>query len=119
MSEAVNIARLRQTLRLPTRVIRGSVLDAFPHRQYDKRFRFCRKCLGRGYHSTLHQLQCESVCPAHQKPLEVGCRRCGYEPLCLLNARFLETPFLMRLLRGTLQLQVVFDATCGKDVQGR
>jgi hypothetical protein len=91
--DAININALRQALHLPVKVIRGSMLDAFAHRSYCTQFRFCRKCLARGYHSTLHQLQCESECPAHQVPLQVGCRRCGYEPQCLLSARFIETPF--------------------------
>ncbi|ARL07192.1 hypothetical protein BOC44_25690 [Burkholderia pseudomallei] len=91
--EAVDVARLRQTLHLSKKVIHDSVLNTFPHRPYCERFRFCRKCLARGYHSTLHQLECESMCPAHQKPLETACRRCGYEAPCLLSARFLESPF--------------------------
>lgn len=89
----VNIPVLRKTLHLPAKVLLGSVLDAFAHRSYCEQFRFCRKCLARGYHSTLHQLQCESSCPAHQEPLQTGCRRCGYASPCVLSARFLETPF--------------------------
>ncbi|WP_438397103.1 hypothetical protein [Caballeronia sp. DA-9] len=93
LAESIDIRRVCDTLLMSPKALRASLFIGAPRRRYCTIFRYCRKCVMRGYHSVLHQLETEVVCPAHQRPLETACRRCGFEAQCVLSARFLETPF--------------------------
>jgi hypothetical protein len=89
----IDIRRLRDTLNVPLKILHGSLLVPSQRRRYSKLFRYCRCCLARGYHSVLHQIDGVDVCPAHRRPLETACRRCGYEAPYVLSVRFLDAPY--------------------------
>ena len=102
--EAIDVARMRVTLGLSRRVIRASVIAAHHRGAVCANFRYCRACLGRGYHSLLYQFERVARCPIHRRPLETACRSCGYRIAYRLNARLLETPYRCpqcRTLYGT------------------
>lgn len=89
----VDIRHLHRTLGLSQRQIRESmshpkVLDAEA-----PLFRYCRKCLNRGYHSVLHQSSCARYCPIHGTSLEVRCRTCDATAPYRLHVRLLDAPY--------------------------
>jgi hypothetical protein len=90
---AVDIRRLRDTLPLPEKTLRASLLKPSCHCQYSERFRYCRSCLARGYHSVLHQMEGVRICPVHRRPLETACSRCEYEAPYRVGAQLLEAPY--------------------------
>jgi hypothetical protein len=95
----VDIRRLRDTLPVPLKTLRASLLP-FRHGRYSGPFRYCRRCVARGYHSVLHQMDHVSICPAHRKPLETACLRCGYEAPYLAGVQLLEAPYRCAYCRG-------------------
>lgn len=103
--EVIDIGRLQKTLGVSRRVLRESVVAARRHGAVSDRFRYCRQCLGRGYHSLLHQFARICHCPIHARRLESACRQCGGQAEYRLNARLLETPYRCaqcRALYGTI-----------------
>ncbi|WP_322094022.1 TniQ family protein [Paraburkholderia bannensis] len=90
---AVDIDRLHESLRVPAEALRTALLPAIPRRRYSSVFRFCRRCVGHGYHSVLHQMESNSLCPAHGRVLDSACETCGYEAPYRVNVRILEAPF--------------------------
>lgn len=106
VAEAVDVSRVCGTLGVSPKALRASLLTAASRRRYCNSFRYCRKCLMRGYHCVLHQLEVEVFCPAHERPLETACRRCGYEAPCVLSASFLETPFRCAYCRAGYSYKV-------------
>ncbi|PMS34973.1 hypothetical protein B0G57_1125 [Trinickia symbiotica] len=89
----VDIVRLHETLAVPVKMLRAALLQPSQRRPYCSVFRHCRRCVAHGYHSVLHQIESISVCPAHRRPLEIACRRCGYEAPYLVSVRLLEAPY--------------------------
>lgn len=91
--EWVDVRRLRQALGLPLKVLRASLLPPQRYRITSPYLRYCPKCLRRGYHGILHQLELLQQCPMHGGWLQTDCRRCGQPAPFRLNARLLDAPF--------------------------
>jgi TniQ len=98
--DTVDIRRLHATLAVPVKTLRASLLPA-SHSRYSGLFRYCRRCVARGYHSVLHQMDGVSVCPAHRKPLETACYRCGYEAPYRASVQLLEAPYRCAYCRAS------------------
>ena len=79
--DSVVIRRLSDMLEVKRKVIRRSVVNNSEHRKYCSYFKYCRLCLGHGYHCVLFQRENETFCPAHNVSLETVCRSCGRESL--------------------------------------
>ena len=90
---AVDMPRLRQTLGIPMKLLRGALLPDSLSRIASPQFRFCRKCLARGYHGVVHQLQTIQHCPIHGGWLDTACPHCELSTPYRLNASLLDTPF--------------------------
>ncbi|MGF6507921.1 hypothetical protein [Paraburkholderia sp. 32] len=97
----VDIQRLRDTLAVPMKTLRTSLLLPSHRRRYSGLFRYCHRCVARGYHSVLHQMEGVGMCPAHRQPLETACRRCGYEAQCLASVQLLEAPYRCAYCRAS------------------
>jgi hypothetical protein len=91
--ECVDVRRLRQALGLPLYVLREALLPSQRYRAISPYLRFCRKCLRRGYHGILHQLELLQLCPMHGEWLQTDCRHCGQPIAFHLNAHLLDAPF--------------------------
>jgi hypothetical protein len=91
--EEIDIGRLRHGLGVSRKVLHQSVIVARRRGALCASFRYCRQCLGRGYHSLVHQFERVSHCPIHGQPLERRCRWCGCRAAYRLHARLLETPY--------------------------
>lgn len=77
VNNEIALRRLRRILRLPTDVLRVSMLGEAFHGRVPQAFRYCRLCASHGYHSVLYQLEDEDRCPAHQQLLRKQCPYCG------------------------------------------
>ena len=75
------------------KVLRAALLPPQSFRITSPYLRFCTKCLRRGYHGVLHQLELLQQCPMHGGWLQTDCRRCGQPTPFRLNARLLDAPF--------------------------
>ncbi|WP_204360102.1 hypothetical protein [Ralstonia sp. GX3-BWBA] len=89
----IDLRRLHHTLAVPIRTLRIALIQPTQRRRYSSVFRHCHQCMLDGYHSVLHQIENVNTCPAHRRPLETACRRCGYEAPLLVNIRLLESPY--------------------------
>jgi hypothetical protein len=90
----VDMRRLRQALRLPLNIVRASLLPDALQRIGSPYFRYCRKCLYRGYHGVVHQLETVKRCPVHGCDLlEEACRYCDSRTPYRLNAYLLDGPY--------------------------
>ena len=89
----IDLRRLHNTLAIPIATLRLALVQPTQRRRYSSVFRHCHSCMLNGYHSVLHQVESVATCPAHRKPLENSCRRCGHEAPYLLNIRLLESPY--------------------------
>jgi hypothetical protein len=93
MRDAIDVKRLRRILHLPAKELQESLLDAGQRGRYHRTFRYCRQCVGLGYHSVTYQMFSENRCPAHQRMLEAQCRHCGCETPYILNAHLIGSPY--------------------------
>lgn len=98
---AVNLMRLRRTLSIPIASLEIALLHPSQRRRYSPLFRYCRSCIARGYHSVIHQMLTFHNCPAHYRPLETACRRCGYEAPYRVNVLLLESPYRCAFCGGS------------------
>lgn len=89
----VNIRGLHRALGLPLKILRGSLAPDALQKICSPHFRYCRKCLGRGYHGVIHQLNSVKCCPVHGETLSVECDHCGARTPYRLNALLLDAPF--------------------------
>jgi len=89
----IDLGRLHDTLAVPLNTLRTALVNPTQRRRYSTVLRSCRRCMMDGYHSVLHQLESITICPAHRRPLEMACRRCGYEAPFRVNMRLLESPY--------------------------
>lgn len=89
----VDIRRLHQALGLPLKIVRGSLVPDSLSSFGSPYFRYCRKCLCRGYHGVVHQLKSVKTCPVHGCSLEVECGECGAMMPYWLNAHLLDAPY--------------------------
>jgi len=89
----MNLKRLQQDFGLSAKVIRDSFTPALLGNAISPHFRFCRRCLSRGYHGTPYQFQSVMRCPIHADLLETQCRFCGKSSPYHLNAMLLNSPF--------------------------
>ena len=56
-------------------------------------FRFCRICMGRGYHGVMHQFETIKTCPVHHILMEIHCGSCKAQTPYRLNAQLLDAPY--------------------------
>lgn len=91
--DTVDIRRLRQTLGLRLKTLRAALIPRSLQRCSSDYFRYCPKCLKRGYHGVLHQLEPLQQCPVHGSWLETECANCHQPSPYRLNARLLDAPF--------------------------
>ncbi|WP_229256230.1 TniQ family protein, partial [Duganella fentianensis] len=89
----VDLCRLHLTLGLPLKLVWDSVLPDALQATAGNHFRYCRKCLCRGYHSVVHQVGTNKCCPVHGDPLEIACRTCGAKVPYRLNVALLDAPY--------------------------
>jgi len=89
----VDIRRLHQTLGLPLKIVRGSLIPNTLRNISSPDFRYCRICLRRGYHGVVHQLESVRCCPVHRTLLDVDCDECGARTPYRLNAYLLDAPY--------------------------
>lgn len=89
----VNMRRLHQMLGLQLKLVRGALIPDKLNKISSVYFRFCPRCLRRGYHSVVHQLETVHHCPIHGSWLQTPCRGCGQSAPYRLNARLLDAPF--------------------------
>jgi hypothetical protein len=89
----IDLQGLHLALGLPLKLVRESVLPDALHAAGGPHFRYCRKCLCRGYHSVVHQIGFNKFCPVHGDPLETACRTCGARPPYQLNVSLLDAPY--------------------------
>ena len=88
----VDLRRLHHALRLQLKILRGSLIPESLHRISSPYFRYCRKCLHRGYHGVVHQLETVTRCPIHGTLLEVECCECRAKTPYRLSANLLDAP---------------------------
>ncbi|MEA3104158.1 MAG: hypothetical protein QOF74_8398 [Caballeronia mineralivorans] len=93
MWDVIDLTRLRHVLRLPSDVLRTSLLSAAPHDRYHEAFRYCRQCAAHGYHSVLYQREDEDRCPAHHQSLQTRCPHCSSETPYIVSADLIGAPF--------------------------
>lgn len=91
--DALDMRRLKKVLGLPRTILHQALIPAHRHRALSPFLRYCARCLGRGYHSVVHQFECVRSCPIHDQPLTTACAECGYQVPYRLTARLLETPY--------------------------
>lgn len=91
--DVIDLTRLRRVLRLPSDVLRTSLLSAAPHDRYHEAFRYCRQCAAHGYHSVLYQREDEDRCPAHHQSLQTLCPHCSGETPYIVSAGVIGAPF--------------------------
>src|ERR1035437_1918783 len=89
----VDIRRLRTALGLKLKQVRSSIIPDTLRNVSSPYFRFCKKCLHRGYHSVVHQLETVQHCPIHGGWLEVLCTHCSEPTPYRLNAHLLDAPY--------------------------
>lgn len=89
----VDLRGLHHALGLPLKLIRDSVLPDALQIAGGLYFRYCRKCLCRGYHSVVHQIGVNKICPLHGDALETVCRACGALSPYRLNVALLDAPY--------------------------
>jgi len=90
---SAGIGRLHHALKVPLNIVRASFLPDALQRICSPYFRYCRKCLNRGYHGVAHQLESLGRCPIHGGLLKVACRSCGSRAPNRLNAYLLDAPY--------------------------
>lgn len=90
---ADNFCRLLQ-------VSKSDMNNAFPFPNFDSQLipfsdqlRYCRRCIKRGFHSVLHQMEMFDECPIHHTRLSVGCPHCGRMIPYKLTANTISKPF--------------------------
>jgi len=89
----VDIRRLHQALGLQLKIVRGSFSSSALNNINNPNFRYCRKCLCRGYHGVMHQLEMVTTCPVHECLLEDVCGECGARMPYRINAHLLDAPY--------------------------
>jgi len=91
--DRLDMVRLKSVLGLPRKILLEALIPAQRHRAVSPFLRYCSRCLGRGYHSVVHQFECVRSCPIHDQSLATSCPDCGYQAPYRLTARLLETPY--------------------------
>lgn len=76
----------------------GGLLETYAKRWAQRleseHFRFCPKCLARGFHSILHQLEALQCCPIHGDPLRSNCSHCNaVTPVMAKSSGAFKSPF--------------------------
>ncbi len=91
--DTLDMKRLKKVLGLPRKTLLEALIPARRHRAVSPFLRYCSRCLGRGYHSVVHQFECVRACPIHHQFLASACLVCGYQAPYRLTARLLEMPY--------------------------
>lgn len=94
----VDARRVARLLGVAQRTVRTALYtpasDSSPH------FRYCVRCLARGYHGVVQQLERNRKCSVHGHRLEEVCRHCGRTSEYRLDAQLLDAPFRCRHCRS-------------------
>lgn len=89
----VDMRRLRSALGVHLKIVRGALIPDWLRDRSSPHFRYCAKCLRRGYHGVVHQLNGVAECPIHCEALQVACPSCGRSTPYVLNVQLLDAPF--------------------------
>jgi hypothetical protein len=89
----VDMRRLDHTLGLQLKIVRASLIPDALQTISSPWLRYCKKCLCRGYHGVVHQMETVGRCPVHGSVLEVACGHCGSRTPYRLNAYLLDAPY--------------------------
>lgn len=81
------------SLGLPLKLVRDSVLSDALQGAGGHHFRYCRKCLCRGYHGLVHQIGTKKFCSVRGDMLAIACRTCGAQAPYRLNVARLDAPY--------------------------
>ena len=93
----VDVPLVARLLGIPQRSVRTGIGNAHP--DVSPCLRCCPRCLTRGYHGVLHQLERHARCPIHHSPLRTACPHCGRLSHYRLDAQLLDAPFRCRHCR--------------------
>lgn len=83
----------RPALGVHLKIVRGALIPDWLRDRSSPHFRYCAKCLRRGYHGVVHRLNSVDECPIHCEALQVGCPSCDRSTPYVLNARLLDALF--------------------------
>jgi hypothetical protein len=95
-STDVDIAAIGRLLGVTQTNVRGALCSPHSTHGYSRWFRYCPRCLSRGYHGVSHQLERHFLCPVHGYLLLMQCRHCGARSDYRLDAQLLDAPFRCR-----------------------
>jgi hypothetical protein len=84
-STDLNVRHIASILGLAQKTVRASIEHS--------EFRYCPRCMSRGYHGVIHQSGGAHHCAVHGCPLESRCRSCGSSSEYFINAHVLDAPF--------------------------
>lgn len=95
-SQYVDVRALARMLTVTQSCVREGLYSPASAHRGSRSFRYCTRCLSRGYHGASHQHERLLNCPAHGRPLETRCRHCQRTSDYRLDAQLLDTPFRCR-----------------------
>ena len=93
MCEAVDVRAIARLLGARQKSVRVGLGGNDRRRKLNINLRYCRRCMGIGYHGIVHQYEGAALCPIHGEWLEEVCRACSLPSLYRLDARMLDAPF--------------------------
>jgi hypothetical protein len=94
----IDVRRVARLLGLTQCSVRSAL--PWPGAATSPYIRYCPRCLVRGYHGVVHQVERHSQCLLHGLPLQVRCRHCDRTSDYRLDAQLLDSPFRCRHCRG-------------------
>ena len=89
----VHARHLHRMLGLQSKLIRSALLPDSLQKISCPYFRYCPRCMRRGYHSVVHQIEPVAHCPIHGNTLQTACSYCDMAMPYRLNAFLLDAPF--------------------------
>lgn len=98
--EEINGRYLATALGVRLKTVRQSIANPISRHEPNSVLRYCVRCMARGYHSAVHQLDNVTRCPIHATLLESCCRNCGVASDYRIDARMLDAPFKCPNCRG-------------------
>ncbi len=95
----VDVAAVARLLGVTQTCVRGALCSPRSALGYSPWFRYCPRCLSRGYHGVTHQLERHFLCPIHKHLMLARCRHCAGQSDYRLDAQLLDAPFRCRHCR--------------------
>lgn len=89
----VDLLRIARLIGIPKKAVQHSITKTGIWRKASTDFRWCPKCMDRGYHSVLHQYVDVQVCPIHGVQVLSRCTACRLASQYRLTAIILDSPF--------------------------